>query len=84
MEKRKIYKIWFGFNISKYLGSKQNKDRANGDKRRRNRIIIRRFASGFMSSLAGSGIQASGIGSSEIIHGGCFIVGGLTSRAFIK
>ena len=40
------------------------------------------FASGFMSSLAGSGIQASGIESSEIMHGGCFIVGGLTSQAF--
>lgn len=40
------------------------------------------FASGFMSSLAGSGMQALGIESSEIMCGGSSIVGGLTSRAF--
>ena len=40
------------------------------------------FASGFMSSLTGSGMQALGIESSEIMLGGSAIAGGLTSQAF--
>ena len=39
------------------------------------------FASGFMSSLAGSCIQAFGIESPNILIGGCSITGGLTSYA---
>ncbi len=40
------------------------------------------FASGFLSSLTGSGIQALGIESSNILIGGCSITGGLASHVF--